>query len=280
MASKYNIDPNNPYAGLTKMASKVDKAEKEAADYGYAASVLPIKLREAFDKNRDPELDKAIITKQQEVLGGAITGLEKYRDISDPFTRRALAEKYQSGLTVGLDSLTSERDRRQGKFEDYITKWSGLYGAEAARKQQVATSAASGLSRYKTLADTAENQRRYNIAEAEKKRGSGTSASNKQTARLKEIEEDVRMGKYSRETAAFKIKQEFPGQDPNSIYKLVEDGYEKNPYYSKYFTPGKETSALDEQRNSNADIRDYYTYLLSVDEDQAKKYKEQYDWAF
>jgi len=280
MASKYNIDPNDPYKGLSKMASKVDKAEKEAADYGYLANVLPIKLRESFDKNRDPELDKAIITKQQEVLGGAVTGLEKYRDISDPFTRRALAEKYQSSLTIGLDSLTSERERRQGKFEEYITKWGGLFGAEAAKKQQTATTASNSLNRYKSLADTAENQRRYKIAEAEKKRGTGTSASNKMTARLKEIEEDVRMGKYSRETAAFKIKQEFPGQDPNSIYKLVEDGYEKNPYYSKNFTPQNQQSALDEQRSSNADIREYYTYLLSVDEEQAKKYKEQYDWAF
>lgn len=281
MASKYAIDPKNPYAGLTGLAEKTSKATKEAADSSYLAAVLPTILKEKFDKTKDPALDAAISGKTQQVLGGAIEGLNKYKDISDPFTRRALAEKYQGGLSIGLDSLTSEKDRRQGKFEEYITKWSGLYGAEAARKQSQATLAQGEFNTYKSLADTAENTRRYNIEQGEKAANKGKEASSKYQTRLNAIEDDVRTGKYSRETAREKLRMEFPDKDPEIIYKVVEDNYEKTPYSSKYFSPKQDTETGAERNATNtADIRDYYSYLLSVDEDKAKEYKKQYEWAF
>lgn len=279
--SKYAIDPKNPYAGLAGLADKTSKATKEAADYGYLASVLPGVLKDKFRQAGDPALDSAISTKTQQVMGGAIEGLDKYKDISDPFTRRALAEKYQGGLSIGLDSLTSEKDRRQGKFEEYITKFSGLYGAEAARKQANATMAQGEFNTYKGMADTAENTRRYNIEQGQKAAEKGKDATSKYQSRLSAIEDDVRQGKYSRETAREKLRLEFPSQNPDVIYKVVEDNYEKTPYSSKYFSPKQDTTTGSERNATNtADIRDYYTYLLSVDEGRAKDYKKQYDWAF
>ena len=183
MASKYAIDPKNPYAGLTGLAEKTSKATKEAADYGYLASVLPSVLKEKFREAGDPKLDAAISTKTQQVMGGAIEGLNKYQDISNPFTRRALAEKYQSGLSIGLDSLTSEKERRQGKFEEYINKWSGLYGAEAARKQSQATLAQGEFNTYKSLADTIESNRRYEEDKAESARRWNIEQANKGTTK-------------------------------------------------------------------------------------------------
>lgn len=280
--SKYAIDPNKPYSGLAGMAEKASNATKEANDYGYLASVLPSVLKEKFREAGDPKLDAAISTKTQQVMGGAIEGLNKYQDISNPFTRRALAEKYQGGLSIGLDSLTSERDRRQGKFEEYITKWSGLYGAEAARKQANASLAQGEFNTYKGMADTAENTRRYNIEQGQQAASRGKDSSSKYQSRLNSIEDDVRTGKYSRETAREKLRMEFPDKDPEVIYKVVEDNYEKTPYSSKYFSPKAEDIETGSERNATntADIRDYYSYLLSVDEGQAKKYKKQYEWAF
>lgn len=246
--SKYAIDPKNPYAGLAGMAEKSDKAATEAADFSYLATALPVILKEAFNKKKDPALDAAIVEKGQQVMGGAIEGLNKFKDISDPFTRRALAEKYQGGLSIGYGALTSERDRRQGKFEEYITKWGGLYGAEAARKQAQATIQQNQFSTYKSLADTAEDTRRYNIEQAEKKANKGTTEANKYNTRLMAIADEVRQGKYSRETAAKIIEKEFGAGKGNDIYTVVEDNYEKTPYSASYFTPKAAELSVSEKQ--------------------------------
>lgn len=203
--------PQNKYA----LATASGGLGQDAIDMKYTADVLPAALKEAYDKTRDPALDKAISTKRNDVMGGAIEGLNKYKDISDPFARRALAEKYQSGLSVGLDSLVSEKERRQKSMTDYINKWAGLFGAEAARKQSMAD-------------------------EARKNAGTGTAKESKYNARLNEIADEVRQGKYDRESGKAALAREFPGSNPNDIYTLVQDNYEKTPYSSKYFTPPEE----------------------------------------
>lgn len=169
------------YAGLDKIGEEADKAQKKAIDSTYAAAALPYQLRDDFNKNKNPALDKAIVEKQSEVIGGAITGLEKFQDIFNPFQRRALAEKFQGGLHTELDSLTSERDRRQGKFEEYITKWTGLYGAEAAREVSYAGLAETKYNRAKSMADTIENNRRYEAEQAESTRRWNIEQANKGT---------------------------------------------------------------------------------------------------
>lgn len=125
---------------ISDIWKKVQSNTKEAnsvAGYGKEVESLPFQLRDEYNKRQDPALNKAISEKQNQVLGGAIEGLNKYQDVVNPFTRRALAEKYQSGLSTGLSSLTDERTRRVGVYEDYITKWSGLYGADLAYKKNI-----------------------------------------------------------------------------------------------------------------------------------------------
>lgn len=148
---------------LTGIMNQSVKASKDAADAQYTATALPSVLKDAYRQAGDPKLDQAISEKSNQVLGGAIEGLNKYKDIADPFQRRALAEKYQSGLSVGLDSLMSEKERRQGKLDEYITKWSGLYGAEAVRKQQQASIIGQQFQMQKTINDDAESKRRWEI---------------------------------------------------------------------------------------------------------------------
>lgn len=201
----------NKYA----LATESGGLGQDAIDMKYTADVLPMALKEAYDKSRDTKLDSEISKKRNDVMGGAIEGLNKYKDISDPFARRALAEKYQSGLSVGLDALVTEKERRQKSFTDYINKWSGLFGAEAARRQSMAE-------------------------EARRNASSGTSRESKYTSRLNEVADDVRQGKYDRESAKATLAREFPGSNPNDIYTLVQDNYEKTPYSSKYFTPPEE----------------------------------------
>lgn len=211
MAKKPLEKPQNKYA----LATPSGGLGQDAIDAKYTADVLPAALKEAYDKAGDPKLDKAISQKRNDVMGGAIEGLNKYKDISDPFARRALAEKYQSGLSVGLDSLVSEKERRQKSMTDYINKWSGLFGAEAARKQSMAE-------------------------EARRNEGTGTANASKYNARLNQVADEVRQGKYDRESGKSTLAREFPDANPNDIYSVVQDNYEKTPYSSKYFTPPEE----------------------------------------
>lgn len=148
---------------------------KDAIDMKYAADVLPTALMEAYKAAGDPKLDSAISKKRNQVMGGAIEGLNKYKDISDPFARRALAEKYQSGLSVGLDSLVTEKERRQKSMNDYINKWTGLFGAEAARKQSMADNALErekmAISSGKASKDTDNDYLEYAGAQLEASKG-------------------------------------------------------------------------------------------------------------
>lgn len=211
MAKKQQQPQQNKYA----LATASGGLGKDAIDMKYTADVLPAALKEAYDNSRDTSLDKEISKKRNDVMGGAIEGLNKYKDISDPFARRALAEKYQSGLSVGLDSLVTEKERRQKSFADYVNKWSGLFGAEAARRQSMAE-------------------------EARRNTSTGLGKESKYNSRLNAIADEVRQGKYNRESAKEVLLREFPEANPNDIYTLVQDNYEKTPYSSKYFTPPAE----------------------------------------
>lgn len=148
---------------------------QDAIDMKYTADVLPAALKEAYDQSRNTKLESEISKKRNDVMGGAIEGLNKYKDISDPFARRALAEKYQSGLSVGLDALVTEKERRQKSFTDYVNKWSGLFGAEAARKQAMASEALErekmAISNGKPSKDTDNDYLEYAGAQLEASKG-------------------------------------------------------------------------------------------------------------
>jgi len=145
---------------LVKQANKVAEAK-------YTAATLPYQLKDEFRKAQDPELDNKINEAQQVMFGGFDAGLNKYQNITNPFARRDLASRYQGGLSADYANLTDERTRRQGVYNDYIAKWSGLYGAEASRQQDIYTNKVDQFNRDKSLADTEENTRRWNIENAQ-----------------------------------------------------------------------------------------------------------------
>jgi len=155
--------------------------EKEGADvanFKEAVTKLPYQLKDEFRKAQDPKLDEAINKAQSNTFGAAIKGLNMYKDISDPFARRDLAETYQGGVEMGWKNLTDERTRRQGVYADYITKWTGLFGAEAAKKQDLFNNKMSVWEKEKSLADSDESNRRWNIENARAERASGGLAKN------------------------------------------------------------------------------------------------------
>jgi len=154
------------YADLWKEASNLKEEGKNVANFKGNVAKLPYTLKDEFRKRQDPKLDEAINKAQSNTFGAAIKGLNMYQDISNPFARRDLAEQYQGGVEQGWKNLVDERTRRKGVYADYINKWTGLYGAEAAKRQNIFENEVSSWNREKTLADTDENNRRWNIENA------------------------------------------------------------------------------------------------------------------
>jgi len=154
------------YSDLWKMADDLKKEGSKVTEKQAQASKLPYDLQEEFRKSQDPKLNEAINKAQSDTFGAAIKGLDMYQNISNPFTRRNLAEQYQGGIEQGWKNLTDERTRRQGVYADYIQKWTGLFGAEAAKSRDDFNNKMSMFNTYKNLADTEESNRRWNIENA------------------------------------------------------------------------------------------------------------------
>lgn len=173
------------YKDLWSEAAALEKEGESVANFKGEASKLPFELKDAFRKAQDPALDKAINKAAQDTFNSPFAALDKYKDIENPFTRRSLAEQYQSTFTQNWQNLLDEKTRRQGVFSDYIDKWSGLYGAEAARRQDVFNNKMSIWEKEKSLADTEESNRRWNIenARAEKNAAKADATLNDAQAR-------------------------------------------------------------------------------------------------
>jgi hypothetical protein len=160
----------NYLSGMKSASQKLEKAQNKYASFAGEVAKLPYQLQDEYRKAQDPALSQKINESQQNVLGGAIAGLDKYKDISDPTQRRALAEKYQSGLSIDYTNLTDERTRREGVYNDYIQKWTGLYGAEAAKRQAEVSAMESAWSRDMNLAQAKQSQANYESDAAESRR--------------------------------------------------------------------------------------------------------------
>lgn len=163
------------YKDLWKEAADLETEGTGVADFKESVAKLPYELKDKFREKQDPKLDQAINKAQSDTFGAAIKGLDMYQGISNPFTRRNLAEKYQGIVEQGWKNLTDERTRRQGVYSDYIEKWTGLFGAEAAKRQDLFQNKLSAWDREKNLADTEESNRRWNIEQSQK----GKTASEK-----------------------------------------------------------------------------------------------------
>jgi hypothetical protein len=163
------------YADLWKEAADLESEGNDVANFNESVAKLPYELKDKFREKQDPALDKAINKAQSDTFGAAIKGLDMYQGISNPFARRNLAEQYQGIVEQGWKNLTDERTRRQGVYSDYIEKWTGLFGAEAAKRQDMFQNKMSVWEKEKSLADTEESTRRWNIEQANSK----ATASNK-----------------------------------------------------------------------------------------------------
>ena len=273
-------------ADLWEEADKLDKEGKKVANATATAAKLPFTLKDEFRKRQDPALDQAINASEQRVLGGAIEGLNKYQGISNPFTRRDLAEKYQGVLSLGYNNLTDERTRRQGVYSDYIEKWTGLFGAEAARQRDVFQAKLATFERYSNLADKEEDLRRYNIAQAEKGRGSGTAGTSKYQSRLEELSSAVNRGQYTREEANSILEKEvskglykgITSHDSQAIYDLNPDNYEDRPGGWRFDAANtKPKTASEQNQEMDNTAREYYTYLVNSGfDDEAKEYAKKF----
>lgn len=158
-------------------ADKLNAEGEKVAEAKATAAKLPYTLKDEFRQRQDPELDKAINKAESDTFGAAIHGLNLYQDITNPFARRDLAENYQGIVSQGYKNLTDERTRRQGVYADYIEKWTGLFGAEAARQSDIFQNKLATFDREKNLADTEENNRRWEIENARAERSAARTNS-------------------------------------------------------------------------------------------------------
>jgi len=221
----------NNYSNLASMLGGMETQTNKYANFASDVAKLPYQLKDEFNKRRSPELDAKIRESEQKVMGGAIEGLNKYKDIQDPFERRALAEEYQGSLATTYGNLLDEKDRRQGKFAEYIDKWSGLFGAEAARQKTMLDFTERKWQNYVTLADKNESKRRWEIELAEKRKTSGSGTTSKLYSAVESIADEVYSGRYNREEANKVLVQRYGKEAENLIYDYVPNEYEGSPDY-------------------------------------------------
>jgi hypothetical protein len=217
------------YADLWKEAEDLGNQGEDVANFSEAVAKLPYQLKDEFRKAGDPELDQQINRLQSDTFGAAINGLNKYQDISNPFARRALAENYQGGIETQWKNAVDERTRRQGVYSDYIAKWTGLYGAEAAKKQDLFNNAQRTWDNEKTLADTEENNRRWNIENARAEKSA--KATSDKTTTIGKINELKTAGATWEEISQFLASPEGGGID-------TVHGSEADIELNRAFVPG------------------------------------------
>ena len=259
------------FKGLKSESKKIEKAANKYADFAGEVAALPYKLKDEYRKAQDPILGQKINVAEQNVMGGAIQALDKYKDISDPTTRRALAEKYQGGLSIDYKNLTDERTRREGVYSDYITKWTGLYGAEAAKQQAKVSAMESSWSRSMNLAgqeqsqanrieDNAESRRRWDYEQAHK----GSVARSKEKF-LSDVVESLENS----------LGEEDKRVDPSAYEKARNLAISKGISKSDFDKNFSYMLSTDFKGNKNA--KKDYDYLIGTGEDSSADYTIQED---
>lgn len=124
------------YTQLEIDSEKIAKSSSKYADALAKVETAPQEITEAYRTSKaNKNIDEAINKSEQQMLGGFTAGMDKYQNVSNPFKRLALATKYKGTLAVEYNNLVDERTRRAGVLSEYIDKWRGLYGAEAARQK-------------------------------------------------------------------------------------------------------------------------------------------------
>ena len=146
------------YAQLETDSEKIAQSSSKYADVLGKIETAPQEITEAYRKSKaNKNIDEAINKSEQQMLGGFTAGVDKYSNVSNPFKRLALATKYKGTLAVEYNNLVDERTRRAGVLSEYIDKWRGLYGAEAARQKVQIDSMESKFQRDLTLKKAQES---------------------------------------------------------------------------------------------------------------------------
>ena len=225
------------YADLWKEAGNLKIAGQDVANFKSDAAKLPYQLKDEFRKAQDPELNKQINDLQSKTFGAFAKGLNKYQDISNPFARRDLAKQYQGGIETQWKNAVDEKTRRQGVYADYISKWTGLYGAEAARKQDIFNNQVSAWDREKNLADTETSNRHWEITNSRAERNSASKADTKDFWKYAQNELNSSVGSDGK-------------YNPN-VYNRVRQEALANAKITK--------SQFDNEMSSGVNARDYGT---------------------
>lgn len=146
------------YTQLEMDSDKIAKSTSKYADALAKVETAPQEITEAYRTSKaNKNIDEAINKSEQQMLGGFTAGIDKYSNVSNPFKRLALATKYKGTLAVEYNNLVDERTRRAGVLSEYIDKWRGLYGAEAARQKVNIDAMESQFSRDLTLKKSQES---------------------------------------------------------------------------------------------------------------------------
>ncbi len=152
----YNGFGNGP---LVNMANNITGATNQYLNFQAQVDRLPFDLKDYFRKNRSKELDEKINKAETDYGNAGFEGLSKYANVTDPIARRALAEQYQGLRGNDYKNLLSEKDRRQGKYMDYIEKYTGLYSAEASRQQGLLKNMRDNWSMMNTLSQQQNDEK-------------------------------------------------------------------------------------------------------------------------
>jgi hypothetical protein len=183
---------------LSGFANQIGQATNKYWDFASQVQSLPVMLKDAFRKNRSPELDNQINKAETDYGNAGFEGLSKYSNITDPIARRALAEKYQGLRGTDYKNLLSERDRRQGKYADYIEKYSSLYSAEASRQLGLLNSMKDQWNMQNTLSQQ-QNSEKWRQMEWDNKMSQQARANARSNKNLSDREMNMKIAQMKEE---------------------------------------------------------------------------------
>lgn len=240
------------FSGAESMIGAIRTQRKKAQQSAVDAERLPYELTKAYREQGDPKLEKQINTAEAKSLNAGYEGLDKYQYIENPFTRRALASKYQGSVASEYKNLLSEQDRRQGVISDYIKTWAGTYGAIAKGEQM----ALEGMKEEYTMEMDIASKR----ASASKKAGgSGTGG----TYTEQEIRQAINEG-FAKKESWETIAQTLAGNGIDVSSGSVADNELRRLHGDDAIDPkAKEKELTPKQELENK----YYTLLQQIQGD-------------
>jgi hypothetical protein len=255
------IDPTRE--GVLQGYKNLNSMNSVLAGKEYAAAALPYEMADEFKKRQDPALNEKISKSEQAMLGGYTAGLYKFQDISNPFQRRSLAQQYKGNLSMTYDALTSEKDRRTGKYLDYIEKYTGLFSADIARERAMINSYQEQIGQAKEMWRTDVEDRRYEESKAKAKEDDRS---------LYSIAQELKEKGINWGDAASELGKKYdltPGSEMSQALDYVYGGAE---YYNKLYNKPEEEQPT--QWETEREDQSYINSIIDQARSAGKKDKE------